>query len=90
MRYIDMRGDLPMCRRTHARVRYSAAYPTGAERRLEPRYGCALAPLIGIRFADGLSAGGYAGVGLLERCEPEGTVRGRARAVCGKPARTVR
>jgi hypothetical protein len=27
---------------------------------------CARAPLIGIRFADGLSAGGYEGVGLAE------------------------
>ena len=42
---------------------------------LEPRYGCARAPLIGIRFADGLSAGGYAGVGLPERSEPEGMAR---------------
>ena len=30
-----------MLRRTDARVRYSAAYPTGRERMLEPRYGCA-------------------------------------------------
>ena len=27
--------------RTTHRVRYSAAYPTGRERMLEPRYGCA-------------------------------------------------
>ena len=27
--------------RTYARVRYSAAYPTGRERMLEPRYECA-------------------------------------------------
>ena len=33
MRYIDMSGKLPMCRRTeNAQVRYSAAYPTGRER----------------------------------------------------------
>ena len=32
MRYIDMSGKLPMCRRTeNAQVRYSAAYPTGGE-----------------------------------------------------------
>ena len=35
MQYIDMSGKLPMCRRTgNAQVRYSAAYPTGAERGL--------------------------------------------------------
>ena len=32
MRYIDMSGKLPMCRRTeNAQMRYSAAYPTGRE-----------------------------------------------------------
>ena len=45
-----------MLRRTYARVRYSAAYPTGRERMLEPRNGCARAK----------------GVGLPERSEPEG------------------
>ena len=33
-----MIGDTTLA--TH-RVRYSAAYPTGRERMLEPRYGCA-------------------------------------------------
>ena len=69
---INMVRKRHMLRRTHARVRYSAAYPTGRERMLEPRYGCARAPLIGIRFADGLSTGEYAGVGLPERSEPGG------------------
>ena len=41
---------------------------------------CARAPLIGIRFADGLSAGGYEGVGLGERKartakQPQGPAR---------------
>ena len=41
---------------------------------------CARAPLIGIRFADGLSAGGYEGVGLGERVartakQPQGPAR---------------
>ena len=33
IRHIDMSGNLPMRRRAgNAKVRYSAAYPTGAER----------------------------------------------------------
>ena len=33
IRYIDMSGNLPMRRRAgNAKVRYSAAYPTGRER----------------------------------------------------------
>ena len=43
-------------KKLESRVRYSAAYPTGRELMLEPRYGCARA----------------AGVGLPERSEPEG------------------
>ena len=35
IRYIDMSGNLPMRRRAgNAKVRYSAAYPTGRERML--------------------------------------------------------
>ena len=57
MQQIDMSNEKPMVSAAKApRVRYSAAYPTGRERMLEPRYGCARA----------------AGVGLPERSEPEG------------------
>ena len=57
MQQIDMSNEKPMGIAGNVpRVRYSAAYPTGRERMLEPRYGCARA----------------AGVGLPERSEPEG------------------
>ena len=51
------------------RLRYSAAYPTGRELMLEPRYGCAVES-----FAFG---------GEPRRGEPEGPARGRARAQAG-------
>ena len=37
----DMRGALPMCRRSeNAKLRYTAAYPVGREYMFAPLYGC--------------------------------------------------
>ena len=57
-----MIGDTTLT--TH-RVRYSAAYPTGRELMLEPRYGCAGEAMLRREAA---------------RSAPGGTARGRARA----------
>ena len=57
MHQIGMSDNKPMAGAERVpEVKYSAAYPTGRERMLEPRYGCARAK----------------GVGLPERSEPEG------------------
>ena len=66
MQQIDMSNEKPMgIAGNSPRVRYSAAYPTGRELMLEPRYGCAGEAMLRREAA---------------RSAPDGTARGRARA----------